>query len=94
MTPEIPQPEPLLLDLDLPHADRRRVLAEIERGAALRVLPAVVLSGSALRDDGVLSYELGADACVAKPAQLGRYRAMVRAICEFRCGAALSPLRP
>lgn len=70
------------------------MLAEIERGAALRVLPAVVLSGSAQREERILSCEMGANACVPKPAQLGRYRAMVRATCEFWCGAALSPLRP
>jgi DNA-binding response OmpR family regulator len=85
-----PRPDLVLL----PRVDGRRVLAEIKRGAALRVLPVVVLSGSALREDRILSYELGANAYVAKSAQLGHYRAVVRAIREFWFGAALSPLRP
>lgn len=49
---------------------------------------------AALREDRILSHELGANAYVAKSAQLGHYRAMVRAICEFWFDDALAPLRP
>jgi CheY-like chemotaxis protein len=88
------RPDLVLLDLDLPRVDGRRVLAEIKRDPALRMIPVVVLSGSALPEDRVLSYELGANAYVVKPAQLHQYRAVIRAICEFWCGAALLPFRP
>jgi CheY-like chemotaxis protein len=64
------------------------VPAETKPGAALRVLPAVALSGSALRQDRTGRMSWGARACVAKPAQLGRHRALVRAVRELRRGAA------
>jgi chemotaxis family two-component system response regulator Rcp1 len=88
------RPDLIVLDFDLPRVDGRRVLAEVRRDPALRVIPVVVLSGSPLHEDRVLSYELGANAYVVKPGELQQYRAVIRAICEFWCGAAALPLRP
>ncbi|HEV7590764.1 MAG TPA: response regulator [Longimicrobium sp.] len=88
------RPDLVLLDLDLPRVDGRRVLAEIKRDPALRAIPVVVLSGSALPEDRTRTYELGANAYVVKPAQLHQFRAVVRAICEFWCGAAALPPQP
>lgn len=88
------RPDLILLDLNLPGLDGRRVLAELKADPTLRAIPVIVLSGSTLEEDLVLAYELGANAYVVKPAQLNQFRAVVRAICDFWCGAAASPGRP
>lgn len=85
------RPDVILLDLNLPGVDGRRILIELKKDPMLRMIPVVVLSGSALEDDMVLAYELGANAYVVKPHELKRFRAVMRAICDFWCGAAAVP---
>lgn len=87
------RPDLILLDFNLPGIDGRRILMELKKDPVLRVIPVVVLSGSALEEDMVLAYELGANAYVVKPHELKRFRAVMRAICEFWCGAAAIPGR-
>lgn len=89
-----PLPDLILLDLDVPRLDGRDVLAELKSDPALRSIPVIVLSDSTRQDDLARAYELGANAYVVKPGRLDEYRATVRAICEFWCGAAASLTRP
>ena len=86
--PGVPRPDLILLDLHLPTIDGRRVLAEIKADPALRVIPVIILSSSDRHEDLRRAYELGANACVTKPARLTRYRDVVRAIYDFWCCAA------
>jgi len=83
----------ILLDLNLPGLDGRRILMELRKDPLLRLIPVVVLSGSALEEDMMLAYELGANAYVVKPHELKRFRTVMRAICDFWCGAAAVPGR-
>lgn len=86
-------PDLILLDLNLPGLDGRRILMELRKDPLLRLIPVVVLSGSAREEDMALAYELGANAYVVKPNDLKRFRSVMRAICDFWCGAAAVPGR-
>jgi len=86
-----PTPDVILLDLDLPVVDGRRVLAEVKADAALRVIPVIVLSGSTAPDDLFCAYSLGANAYVPKPMRLRQLRRVVRAIYQFWCVTVARP---
>jgi CheY-like chemotaxis protein len=62
------KPDLVLLDLNLPGKDGRKVLAEIRRDPLLSALPVIVLSTSSAPDDITLSYDLGATCYLVKPA--------------------------
>jgi len=62
------KPDLVLLDLNLPGKDGRKVLAEIRRDPLLSALPVIVLSTSSAPDDVQLSYDLGATFYLVKPA--------------------------
>jgi two-component system, chemotaxis family, response regulator Rcp1 len=84
-------PDLILLDISLPGLDGHRVLAEVKNDPALHLIPVVVLSTSARKEEITRAYELGANAYVIKPLQLNRFRDTVRAIYSFWCEAAASP---
>jgi DNA-binding response OmpR family regulator len=81
----------ILLDLDLPVVDGRRVLTEVEADAALRVIPVIVLSGSTAPDDLFCACSLGANVYVSKPIRLRPLRRAIRAIYQLWCVAAARP---
>jgi len=62
-----PDPELVLLDLNMPRLDGREALAEIKRDPELRRLPVVVLTTSRAQEDVVRSYDLGVNSFITKP---------------------------
>jgi chemotaxis family two-component system response regulator Rcp1 len=80
---EMPVPDLILLDLNLPRKDGREVLAEIKEDHDLRLVPVVVLTTSAAERDLVKSYDLHANAYVVKPIDLDRFIEIVQAIENF-----------
>ncbi len=80
---DVPRPDLILLDLNLPRKDGREVLAEIKSDEALRTIPVVVLTTSEAEEDILRSYELHANAYVTKPVDFERFIAVVRQIDEF-----------
>jgi CheY-like chemotaxis protein len=80
---EAPRPDLIVLDLNLPRKDGRRVLAEIKADPALRSIPVVVLTSSAAEQDVVRAYELHANCYVTKPADLDQFISLVQAIERF-----------
>jgi CheY-like chemotaxis protein len=78
-----PQPDLILLDLNLPRKDGRETLREIRADSKLRLIPTIVLTSSAAERDVVASYELGANAYVTKPVNLAGFAEIVRAIEGF-----------
>jgi CheY-like chemotaxis protein len=73
----------ILLDLNLPGRDGRRVLADIKQDHALALLPVIVLSTSCQQRDLEYCYAHGANAYLHKPVDLQRFYAMIAALCEF-----------
>jgi CheY-like chemotaxis protein len=88
---DAPRPALVLLDLNLPKLDGRGVLAEAKGDPALRDIPMVVLTSSQAAADVRRVYGLHANCCVAKPVELDRYFAAVRAIAEFWLGIVQLP---
>lgn len=66
------KPDLVLLDLNLPGHDGRRVLEEIRRDPLLARLPVAILSTSSAPEDSALGYDLGAVSYLVKPPDLGQ----------------------
>jgi chemotaxis family two-component system response regulator Rcp1 len=79
----VPRPDLVILDLNLPKKDGLAVLAAIKAGPELRRIPVVIFSTSQLRKDIVRSYEIGANCYVKKPGNLNEFFAAVKSIEEF-----------
>lgn len=78
-----PRPGMILLDLNLPRKDGREVLEEIKNDEALRSIPVVVLTTSQAEEDILRSYDLHANAYVAKPVDFDRFIDVIRQIDDF-----------
>lgn len=78
-----PDPDLILLDLNLPKMDGRQVLAEIKEDERLRSIPTIILTTSAAESDIVRSYQLQANAYLSKPVQLDAFDNLIRSISDF-----------
>lgn len=78
-----PQPDLILLDLNLPKMDGRQVLAEIKEDPRLRTIPTIILTTSAAESDIVKSYQLQANAYLSKPVQLDAFDNLIKSISDF-----------
>ncbi len=79
----VPRPDLILLDLNLPRMDGREVLARLKDDDSLKVIPTVILTTSNAQVDIAKSYELQANCYLSKPAQLEEFEALVRSINDF-----------
>lgn len=86
-----PNPDLILLDLNLPRMDGREVLAEIKADENLRHIPVVVLTTSGAHEDVVGSYRLHANAYVTKPVDFEQFIRVVRQIDDFFVGVVKLP---
>lgn len=86
-------PDLVLLDLNLPKKDGRRVLVDIKADPKLRRIPVIVLTTSAAERDVRHAYDQHVNAYVRKPVGYVALLDVVRAIQEFWIGAALLPPR-
>lgn len=80
---DVPRPDIILLDLNLPRVDGRQVLAEIKADQELRRIPIIVLTTSEAEEDILRSYDLHANAYVTKPVDFERFLQVVQSIDEF-----------
>jgi CheY-like chemotaxis protein len=80
---EVPQPDLILLDLNLPRKDGREVLAEIKADKKLKRIPVVVLTSSQAEEDIVKSYQLHANCYIPKPIGFAEFVKIVQAIESF-----------
>jgi two-component system, chemotaxis family, response regulator Rcp1 len=80
---DVPQPNLILLDLNLPLKDGREVLAEIKQDADLKRIPVVILTSSAAEQDVVQAYNLYANCYITKPMDLDQFLKVVRSIEDF-----------
>jgi two-component system, chemotaxis family, response regulator Rcp1 len=80
---EVPRPDLILLDLNLPKKDGREVLADIKEDDDLRRIPVVVLTTSESETDILRSYDLHANCFITKPVGLDQFAEVVRSIEGF-----------
>lgn len=79
----VPCPDLILLDLNLPRKDGREVLAAIKSDDRIKHIPVVVLTTSKAEEDIIRSYELQANCFVSKPVDLDQFLATMKAIGDF-----------
>jgi two-component system, chemotaxis family, response regulator Rcp1 len=79
----VPRPDRILLDLNLPKKDGREVLAEIKENQALKSIPVVILTTSASEADILRSYRLHANCYITKPVDLDGFLEVVKSIDSF-----------
>jgi CheY-like chemotaxis protein len=80
---DAPQPDLILLDLNLPKYDGRQLLERIKSDPELCHIPIVVLTTSAAEEDILHSYQLHANAYVTKPVGADKFMNAIRQIDEF-----------
>ncbi|ELY73089.1 response regulator [Natrinema pallidum] len=80
---DVPHPDLVLLDLNLPGKDGEEVLEELKADPALRSIPVIVLTSSRAEEDVVKSYELHANAYLTKPVDPDEFIETVRAFEKF-----------
>jgi chemotaxis family two-component system response regulator Rcp1 len=80
---DMPRPDLVLLDLNLPRKDGREVLAEMKEHPDLRLIPVVVLTTSEAEQDVLRTYELRANCYITKPVDLEKFITIVRSIEDF-----------
>jgi two-component system, chemotaxis family, response regulator Rcp1 len=79
----MPRPDIILLDLNLPRMDGRQVLAHVKEDASLKMIPTVILTTSEAEVDVLRSYELRANCYLTKPVQLEAFESLVKSINDF-----------
>jgi two-component system, chemotaxis family, response regulator Rcp1 len=84
-------PDLMLLDLNLPRQDGRRVLAEMKADPQLANIPVVIFTTSQAKTDVRCSYELGANCYLRKPGTLTEFRAAVHCLAAFWLGHVTLP---
>jgi len=80
---DVPRPDLILLDLNLPKKDGREVLAELKADDDLRRIPVVVLTTSRAEEDILKAYDLHANCYMTKPVDLGQFLNLVKEIEEY-----------
>jgi CheY-like chemotaxis protein len=84
-------PALILLDLNLPGIDGRKVLEIVKQDPALRKIPVIILTTSGDNRDVTQCYELGASTYIQKPVDFDGLVGAVRRIKEYWFGVALLP---
>ena len=80
---DLPRPDLILLDLNMPRKDGREVLAEIKNNPSLKRIPVVILTTSKAEEDVLRSYDLHANCYITKPVDLEQFMKVIASIKEF-----------
>ena len=91
---DVPRPDLILLDLNLPKKDGREVLEEIKKSPALKSIPVVILTTSASDADILRSYTLHANCYITKPVDLDGFLEVVKSIDSFWLSVVKLPHHP
>ena len=91
---DVPRPDLILLDLNLPRKDGRQVLEEIKVNPALMTIPIVILTTSASDEDVLRSYRLHANCYISKPVDLDGFLKVIKSIDYFWLSIVKLPREP
>jgi len=78
-----PEPDMILLDVNLPKVNGHEVLAKIKNNNKKKHIPVVMLTTSSSEDDIIKSYENSADSYIAKPVDANDFVRVVNSIEDF-----------
>ena len=79
----LPLPDLVLLDLNMPKMDGREVLHQIKTDENLKRIPVVVLTTSAADKDVLQAYGQHANCYITKPVELDQFMEIVKSIEDF-----------
>ena len=85
------RPDLVLLDLNLPGLDGKKILNSIRNNQAWQAVPIIVLSSSSAPTDIADAYNLRANAYVVKPTEMSGYLEMVKKLYDFWLDLAQLP---
>ena len=88
---EVPRPDLILLDLNLPRMDGRETLVEIKGDPSLRRIPVVVLTSSISPEDVTDIYDLQANSFINKPIDLHDFIDKIKVMTEYWLHVASLP---
>jgi two-component system, chemotaxis family, response regulator Rcp1 len=80
---DAPQPDLILLDLNLPRKSGHEVLKELKADDRLKHIPVVVLTTSKAEEDIIRSYTNHANCYITKPVDLHQFIRVVKSIQDF-----------
>ncbi|MEL6589149.1 MAG: response regulator [Bacteroidota bacterium] len=80
---EAVRPDLVLLDLNIPKINGRKVLKRVKENASLRTIPVIVFSTSEAQHDINSSYELHANCYVTKPVDYDEFVRVIKSIVQF-----------
>lgn len=80
---DIPTPDLVLLDINLPRINGHEVLVEIKNDELLKRIPVVMLTSSKAEQDVLSTYDLHANSFIVKPINLQSFYEVVNAIEQF-----------
>ncbi len=88
---DVPAPDLILMDLNMPRMGGQELLAAIKDDEVLRTIPIVVLTTSEAERDVRTAYERHANCYITKPVDLVQFMSVVRAIESFWFSIAKLP---
>jgi two-component system, chemotaxis family, response regulator Rcp1 len=88
---DVPRPDLVLLDLNLPRKNGLEVLRELRSDPDLACVPVIMLTTSSARQDVLEAYSAGANCFVVKPLELDEFMELIGAIRSFWLGTARLP---
>ena len=80
---QVPRPDLVLLDLNLPRKGGLEVLSEMQGSESLRSLPVIVFTSSLLAADRKKSLALGAQQYITKPSSFDGFVEAVKTACSY-----------
>lgn len=86
------QPALILLDLNLPGTDGRRVLAQIKSDPMLRMIPVVIITTSSNPKDVISCYHNGANSYFVKSINFEKFRRQINILTEYWLNATVLPV--
>lgn len=84
-------PSLILLDLNMPGLDGRKILKIIKEDSALKQIPVIILTTSNAESDVTACYQMGANTYVQKPVNFDGLIEAVKTIKAYWCEIALLP---
>ena len=78
-----PKPDLMLLDLNMPKVDGKRVLEQMRADPNLRRVPVVALTTSRQEQDIITTYDLGVNSYIVKPVNMDQFITAIKVLKDY-----------